>query len=89
MIRSFFTHLLSLPIYLYRYGLSPVLGMGKCRFTPACSVYALEALRIHGPLRGLWLTFRRVGRCHPYCTADPFDPVPHARHCAEQSDKAI
>ena len=37
-----------------------------CRFHPSCSVYAVEALERHGPVRGGWLTIRRLGRCHPF-----------------------
>ena len=53
-MRSLFVWLLSLPIYFYRYCISP-LTPPSCRFTPTCSQYALEALRKHGPVRGLWL----------------------------------
>jgi putative membrane protein insertion efficiency factor len=46
-----------------------------CRFTPTCSAYAIDALRTHGAARGLWLTVRRVGRCHPW-GGSGYDPVP-------------
>lgn len=61
-------------IWLYRITLSPLMG-GHCRFRPTCSVYGLEAYRTHGPLRGTWLTLRRVSRCHPF-GGKGFDPVP-------------
>lgn len=56
----------------YQMVLSPFLG-GRCRFDPSCSVYAMEALRRHGGLRGGWLTLRRLLRCHPWggCGHDP------------------
>jgi len=57
-------HLLALPILFYRWLVSPLLPPA-CRFYPSCSAYALEALRLHGPLRGSWLALRRLGRCHP------------------------
>ena len=59
--------------------LSPLLP-NVCRFNPSCSVYALEALKLHGPLKGSWLTVRRLARCHPITWlggSSGFDPVPH------------
>ena len=47
-----------------------------CRFTPTCSSYALEALELHGALRGSWLAVKRIGRCHPW-GGHGWDPVPH------------
>ncbi len=46
-----------------------------CRYDPTCSSYALEALEKHGFFRGLWLTARRLGRCHPW-GGHGWDPVP-------------
>lgn len=65
---------LALPVYFYRYLISPLLPR-NCRFTPSCSEYALEALSRHGAVRGAWLTARRVSRCHPW-GASGYDPVP-------------
>ncbi|HEX4271929.1 MAG TPA: membrane protein insertion efficiency factor YidD [Rhizomicrobium sp.] len=70
--------LLSAPIRVYRALISPLLPH-VCRFTPSCSVYALEALRLHGPVKGLWLALRRLARCHPITWlggSSGFDPVP-------------
>lgn len=70
--------LLSAPIRAYRAVISPLLPHA-CRFSPSCSVYALEALKIHGPAKGLWLALRRLARCHPVTWlggSSGFDPVP-------------
>jgi putative membrane protein insertion efficiency factor len=70
--------LLIAPIRFYRYFLSPWLGR-SCRFTPSCSLYAIEAIEIHGPIRGLWLAAKRIVRCQPWC-AGGYDPVPGSKH---------
>lgn len=62
----------------YRYWISPLLGR-HCRFYPTCSEYAAEAIASHGAVRGLALTVRRLGRCHPW-HAGGVDPVPPQRH---------
>ena len=76
---------LKLPILVYRYTLSPMLGP-RCRFHPSCSAYALEALSTHGALRGSALAAWRVLRCNPWGTSG-YDPVPsrhiHLNHEAE------
>jgi hypothetical protein len=46
-----------------------------CRFTPSCSSFAVGALEAHGTARGVWLTLRRLGRCHPW-GGHGYDPVP-------------
>ena len=61
-------------IGFYRQWISPLLGP-RCRFSPSCSAYGLEAISRHGPWRGSWLTLRRLLRCHPF-TACGCDPVP-------------
>ncbi|MDO4692676.1 MAG: membrane protein insertion efficiency factor YidD [Porphyromonadaceae bacterium] len=68
------TWLLLLPIYFYRAVISPITPP-SCRFTPSCSVYAIEAIKKHGPLKGLWLAIRRILRCHPW-GGHGHDPVP-------------
>jgi uncharacterized protein len=60
----------------YRLFLSPWLG-SSCRFTPTCSVYALQALEAHGAAAGAYLIAARIARCHPWCDGG-HDPVPAA-----------
>ncbi|HLK27883.1 MAG TPA: membrane protein insertion efficiency factor YidD [Puia sp.] len=70
--------ILSIPfillIKLYQWIISPILGP-KCRFTPTCSHYAVEALKKHGIFKGLWLAIKRILRCHPW-GGHGYDPVP-------------
>lgn len=63
-----------LMIKLYQWILSPWLG-AKCRFTPTCSNYALEAFKKYGVFKGFWLTINRIRRCHPW-GGQGYDPVP-------------
>ena len=75
---EFLVALLSATIRAYRALLSPLMPH-DCRFSPSCSVYALEALRLHGPVKGLWLALKRLSRCHPITWlggSSGFDPVP-------------
>lgn len=62
------------PIRIYQYTISPLLPT-SCRHVPTCSQYSIEALRIHGLVRGTWLAAGRILRCHPWGTHG-FDPVP-------------
>ncbi|MDO4707704.1 MAG: membrane protein insertion efficiency factor YidD [Porphyromonadaceae bacterium] len=73
-LRRMLTLALLIPIYFYRAVISPITPP-SCRFTPTCSSYAIDALKRHGPLRGLWLTIRRISRCHPW-GGQGHDPVP-------------
>ncbi len=61
-------------VWLYRYAISPLLGV-NCRFEPSCSEYAAEALRRYGGFKGGWLMLKRIGRCHPW-GGSGYDPVP-------------
>lgn len=65
---------LTLPIVFYRRCISPFTPP-SCRYVPTCSEYALQAIRKHGPIRGMWLAVKRILRCHPW-GGSGYDPVP-------------
>lgn len=67
-----------LPVRLYQWVISPLLGGNKCRYYPTCSAYTVEAIRTHGPIRGSWLGLRRVSSCHGWSRRPFHDPVPSA-----------
>lgn len=61
-------------VKFYQYCISP-LTPPSCRYVPTCSQYAVEALRKYGPIKGCWLTLKRLSRCHPW-GGSGYDPVP-------------
>ncbi len=73
-MRRLLTKLLVLPIRFYQLAISPHFP-AACRYTPTCSQYAVEAIRKHGPWKGLILAIKRIGRCHPW-GGSGYDPVP-------------
>jgi len=62
------------PIRFYQIAISPMLGQ-RCKYYPSCSEYTIEAIRVHGPLKGLGLGAWRILRCNPYSHGG-VDPVP-------------
>jgi putative membrane protein insertion efficiency factor len=66
--------LLIIPVKIYQYTISPILPM-SCRYTPSCSAYAIEALKKHGPIKGLYLATKRILSCNPW-GGSGYDPVP-------------
>ncbi len=52
-------------IRFYQLVISPWIGP-KCRYTPTCSQYAIDALRKYGIKKGLWKALQRISRCHPW-----------------------
>ena len=63
-------------VKFYRKFISPYMGNMKCRFTPTCSEYALEALSKYGPFKGTYLSLKRILKCHPHSKHSGYDPVP-------------
>lgn len=61
-------------VKLYQRFISPLLG-GNCRFHPTCSQYSITAIEHFGVIKGLWLTIRRIIRCHPL-NPGGYDPIP-------------
>jgi hypothetical protein len=62
-------------IKIYAYLISPLMGP-SCRFHPTCSAYAMEAIDVHGAVKGGILGFRRIMKCHPWHKGQYLDPVP-------------
>lgn len=74
--------ILILLLKAYRLAVSPLYGQ-VCRFFPSCSAYALEAVTVHGAVRGSYLAVHRLVRCHPW-NSGGIDPVPEGhRHWPE------
>lgn len=66
----------------YQYLLSPILG-SNCRYYPTCSSYTIEAIKLHGAIKGLPMGLWRIVRCNPFSKGG-YEPVPgsceHAEH---------
>ncbi len=63
---------------IYQMLISPFLPANSCRFYPSCSQYAVEALQKHGAMRGMFLSIKRILKCHPYHEGG-YDPVPESK----------
>lgn len=72
-------------IRAYRALVSPFLPP-SCRFYPSCSKYALDAFSTNGPVKALYLSVRRIGRCHPFNDGG-YDPVPVLVRAQDRVDK--
>ena len=75
------TKILITLIKLYRLFVSPLLG-SNCRFEPTCSMYAIEALQECGVIKGVYLTIRRILKCHPGHMGG-YDPVLNEHNISE------
>jgi putative membrane protein insertion efficiency factor len=74
MFKEIGTTILIVPVRIYQYTISPLLP-GACRYVPTCSDYCVQALKKHGPVKGLWLGTKRICSCHPW-GGGGYDPVP-------------
>jgi putative membrane protein insertion efficiency factor len=78
---------------LYRWLISPLkwalLGpAGRCRYSPSCSAYALQAIQLHGVGHGSRLSLLRLCRCHPWGGSGE-DPVPRQLHRDRPSSRVL
>lgn len=74
-ISNIIKKILILVVKFYRVCISPYKGSAHCRYTPTCSQYALEALEKYGPIKGTYLSIKRILRCNPFSKGG-YDPVP-------------
>jgi uncharacterized protein len=74
LINIIIVNILIIPVKIYKYVISPVLP-NACRYTPTCSEYAIEALKKHGPVKGIYLAVKRIISCNPW-GGSGYDPVP-------------
>lgn len=61
-------------VKIYQWFISPILP-ASCRYTPTCSHYMIEALKVWGPFKGTFLGIKRIASCHPR-GGHGYDPVP-------------
>jgi len=78
MLNKILTFPIVVLIKFYQLAVSPWLGK-NCRYDPTCSYYTLEALKVHGLIKGGWLAMKRIGSCHPW-GGEGYDPVPPKQH---------
>ncbi len=62
-------------VRIYQIFFSLLLGSGKCRFSPTCSNYMIEAIEKKGLIKGLFIGICRILKCHPLSNKSGFDPV--------------
>ena len=85
MIKRFLTSSSITLIDCYKYIISPLLG-NNCRYLPTCSEYTKDSIIKFGLIRGIWLGFKRIIKCHPW-GGTGYDPVPQNteprnKHCS-------
>ena len=73
-------------IRTYQMTLSPIVSHGSCRYVPTCSQYAIEAIEVHGIIKGSLLAVRRILRCNPFFKGG-YDPVPLKNNNKKEKNK--
>lgn len=73
-LKQLLRHIILLPVYLYRYSISPLMP-ARCRYTPTCSQYTVEAVMKYGIFKGGWMSIKRIVSCNPW-GGHGYDPVP-------------
>lgn len=74
MLKKLLGKLLIGLVKFYQAAISPIFP-AACRYSPTCSHYMVQAIQLHGPIKGTWLGLKRIGRCHPWGSSG-HDPVP-------------
>lgn len=69
--------ILIITIRFYQFFISPLLR-SNCRYLPTCSEYSIESIKMHGPLKGLLFSVKRIFSCHPL-GSHGYDPVPYKK----------
>ncbi|MGN0457577.1 MAG: membrane protein insertion efficiency factor YidD [Eubacterium sp.] len=82
-ISRFIKRIMIFLIRTYQLTISPVFSHGSCRYTPTCSQYMIEAIEIHGVVKGMLLGIRRIMRCNPFFKGG-YDPVPPKKTSNEE-----
>ncbi len=85
LLKKAITQILLAPVYFYRYAISP-LTPPTCRYTPTCSQYTIEALKKHGPVKGVFLSIKRIISCNPW-GGSGYDPVPEPKIRKGKTDR--
>ena len=77
LLKQIFNFPIVVLVKIYQWIISPILPQ-SCRYTPTCSTYMLDALRIWGPIKGTYLGLKRILSCHPW-GGHGHDPVPEKK----------
>ena len=75
MINKVIIYTLIMCIKIYQFFISPIIGQ-NCRYLPTCSEYVIECLKQFGLIKGTFLSFKRITKCHPWGKYG-YDPVPN------------